>query len=92
LPGAELVSVQLQDMNYDRRLLHFGPLPPTPLLKRAFAYVYWGLRRRLRLSITPIERWLRRPVAIDQTRRPDTFAQIQTIVRRRPLDSIQAPG
>jgi len=90
LPDAELVSVQLHDMNYDRRLLRFGTLPPRPFIKRALSYIYRRLHHHLGLSLPFFERWLHKGEAIDQTRRPDSFAQIQTILRKRPSMSTPA--
>ena len=81
LAGAELVSTEVQDNGYDRSLLHFDHRPS--LLRRAVAWVYWGLRRRFHLSVGRLERWLRRSPGVDQTLRPGVLAQIQTIVRKR---------
>ena len=82
LPGSELISVQLHDMNYDRALWRFGPQRRS-LLKRAAAWCYWGTHNRIRrLRSARYEQWLAHGEPVDQTRRPDTFAQIQTIVRK----------
>jgi SAM-dependent methyltransferase len=84
LADAEIVSVQLHDMNYDRRLLVFGAPPAPGPVKSRLAWLYFGLRRRLRLSFPALEAWFAGPQAVDQTRRPDTFAQIQAILRKKP--------
>lgn len=85
LPGGELVSLQLHDHGYDRRLLRFGPNPPLGAGVRFVHRAYHRLRRDGLLPCLPfVERWLAGHLAIDQTRRPDTLAQIQCIVRKLP--------
>ena len=83
LDSAELVRTEVHDAGYDRRKLNFGHRQPP--LTSAVAWLYWGVRRRLRLPIPPIERWLRRNPAVDQTKFPGVLAQIQTIVRKKPV-------
>lgn len=83
LPGAELVSVQLQDHGYDRRLLRHGESAPAGTAVRFLFRAYHRLRRDgLMWRMTWFENWLARFLPVDQTRRPDTLAQIQCIVRK----------
>jgi SAM-dependent methyltransferase len=82
LPAAELVSLELHDRGYDRRLHHFGPDGrPNAALRFVFR-IYNGLRRRGLFRLGWVEWWQTRYVAIDQTIRPDVLAQIQCIVRK----------
>jgi SAM-dependent methyltransferase len=82
LPNAELVSLELQDQGYDRRLLRHGENTAIgPALHFAFR-IYHGLRRREFFRISFIERWQSRTIALDQTTRPDVLAQIQCILRK----------
>ena len=83
LPGGEVVRLVLQDFGYDRRLLHHGPdgFPGRPRYFLIRAY-----RALLRAGLPPIgvlDRWQTRWFALDQTKRGDTLAQIQCIVRKR---------
>jgi SAM-dependent methyltransferase len=81
LPGATLVSLQLQDANYDRRLLRHGPLPEVPVWRRWLWYKY--LERNDRSSFPAfLNRWYEKEFGTDQTTRPDVLAQIQCIVRK----------
>lgn len=83
LPRGELVSVELQDHGYDRRLLRHGPIAaPNPLFRYVFR-VYHALRRRGLFRVAVVEWLTSRYAAVDQTLRPDVLAQIQCIVRKK---------
>lgn len=83
LPGGELVSVELQDHGYDRRLLRHGPIPtPNPLFRFVFR-VYLAFRRRGLFRVAAVEWLMSRYAAVDQTLHPDVLAQIQCIVRKK---------
>lgn len=84
LPGAELVSLVLQDHGYDRSLLRHQRDTATARLLRFPFRVYNGLRRRGLPRLAAIDWWQSRHAAIDQTMQPDVLAQIQCIVRKRP--------
>lgn len=71
LPEGRLVSLVLQDQNYDRRLLRHGPLPKPPR---------W--LRRLADAWPPLGRLLQPYRVVDQSLRPDVLGQIQCIVRK----------
>jgi SAM-dependent methyltransferase len=82
LPG-ELVSVELQDYGYDRRLLRHTPSPWS-------RYLYRRMKRTLRWSTNgTFRRLVTRVFAalgaiVDQTEFPDArLAQIQFIVKKR---------
>lgn len=83
LPHAEIVSLQLHDHGYDRRLLRQGEDAPIGPVLRFILRTYYGLRRRGLGRISLIERWQTRYRALDQTLFPEVLAQIQCIVRKR---------
>lgn len=81
LPGGEIVSLELQDAGYDRRLLCHGPVrPPGPVL-RLLVRASRALMRRGRPSAW-LDRLIARHTPIDQLVKPGTVAQIQCIVRK----------
>ena len=80
LPGGKLVSIALQDLNYDRRRLKHGASPRP--WQNWLWYKYSGLKARTSIQLGFIERWYERAFGIDQTRRPDVLAQIQCIVKK----------
>ena len=84
LPGAQVVSLVLQDMGYDRRNLKHGRRSlARQLVRRAYGkYVRLTNGRPLRepkLLVRALWRFLD-----DQTVRPDAVAQIQCIVKKMP--------
>jgi SAM-dependent methyltransferase len=83
LPGGELVSLVLQDHGYDRRLLRHGPDTPPVWWRHGLVRAYRGLLRAGLPRLAPVDRWQAQWFAIDQTKRADTLAQIQCIVRKR---------
>jgi SAM-dependent methyltransferase len=87
LPGAQLVSLILQDQGYDRSLLRGsggGPGRPVgKLLHRACIF----LRRRGPGRARLLEYLAARLTAIDQTSFPGVSAQIQCIVKKVPRDA-----
>ena len=81
LPGGEIVTIQLNDIGYDRRISGHGPASRSRFLSR--------LRRRYRRRLERggrrwlwLERWFARTVGWDQTQF-DAIAQLEVIVRRR---------
>jgi len=83
LPGGEIVRLVQQDNGCDRRLMRHGPDTPPSWWRHGLVRAYRGLRRAGLPPVGPIDRWLTRWFAIDQTKRGDTLAQIQCIVRKR---------
>jgi SAM-dependent methyltransferase len=81
LPNGKIVNVVLQDRGYDRRLMTHGPSVGARWT-RFPVRVYRSLKRRLRITSRIVERLLLPFVAVDQTLRPETSAQIQCIVRK----------
>ena len=83
LPGAQLRSIRLNDIGYDRAVAHHGPPMRWPL-RRVLAQVHRGLRKAglLPRSINQ-ERLLAMTRGVDQTR-GDALAQIEAIVRKLP--------
>jgi SAM-dependent methyltransferase len=83
LPGGQLVSLQLQDCGYDRRLMSFGKQQPG-LLSRFLAKIYEVASRLMNESrLTGLRRFLTAYYAVDQTSSPfNAQAQIQLIVRK----------
>ena len=77
-----MIKLELQDNNYDRRLLRHGPDTPPGVFRRFFIRAYHGLRRAGLPRLAPMESFKSRYYAIDQTARPDTLVQIQCIVRK----------
>lgn len=83
LPGGELVSLELQDHGYDRRLLRQGPDTSPVWWRHGLIRAYRALLRAGLPRLGAVDRWQTRWFAIDQTKRADTLAQIQCIVRKR---------
>jgi SAM-dependent methyltransferase len=83
LPGGELLSLQLQDWNYDRRLLSFGCNKPA-VITRIVARAYMILGRAFaEEKITGILQLLAHCWPVDQTGPPfEAQAQIQLIARK----------
>jgi SAM-dependent methyltransferase len=71
LPNGELISLELQDFGYDRRLMRHAN-PPGSRLTR---WLYYRLK-----AVTGIKLQC---MAEDQTVNPDVVAQIQCIVKKR---------
>ena len=82
LPGAELVSLKLQDIGYDRSLMTHGLPKPATGLVRLLIRAHQILRGRLGLGVPTIQEWIDRSSVVDQTGKPDVLAQIQCIVRK----------
>ena len=83
LPGGQLVSLQLQDHDYNRRLMSFGKQPPG-LLSRFLAKAHEVASKLMNESrLTGLRRFLTAYYAVDQTSSPfNAQAQIQLIVRK----------
>jgi SAM-dependent methyltransferase len=82
LPGGEVVSLVLQDHNYDHSLLRHGAAGVPQGWRKFCIRVYQALIWRKFPRIGFVERWQARHLALDQTRLPDVLAQIQCIVRK----------
>jgi SAM-dependent methyltransferase len=85
LPGGEILSLQLQDRGYDRRLMSFGGKPPN-LFSRVTAKIYGCLAKIYpETSLAEFRRFFAAYYPVDQTREPrDAQAQIQLIVKKSP--------
>ncbi len=82
LPRGSLVSLELQDIGYDRRLMRHGHLrKPSPVVRKVFR-LYTILRNRLGFRSEDMEEWMRLYEVHDQTMGPVAMAQIQCIVRK----------
>ena len=81
LPGAQLLSVKLNDIGYERATAHHGPLQ-RGLLARRVARLYRSARKRgwARRSAF-FERLAASTLGLDQTGGP-ALAQIEAVVRR----------
>lgn len=82
LPGGEVMSVTLQDHNYNRSLTTFGPRKRSNFITNFIMRAYYSLQRRYGFKNSVIQSICLRYQAIDQTMRPDTLAQIQCIVKK----------
>lgn len=81
LPGGELVSLQLQDIGYDRQL-HKHSLSRTNRIATFARKAHGKIRRHTKLFVPGLDRLLNRFTTIDQTMKPDAVAQIQCIVKK----------
>lgn len=83
LPGGEIVSLQLQDVGYDRRLQGFGQKSAN-LVSRALAKIYGWLAKWMDVtSLIPYRQFLSTYYPVDQTLEPyNAQAQIQLIVKK----------
>jgi SAM-dependent methyltransferase len=82
LPGGHLVALELHDQNYDRRLYKHGQVRPLGPVMAMTRRVYHSLKRRASLDVPFLNRMLEQREAVDQTLKPDVFAQIQCIVKK----------
>ena len=82
LSGGELVSLVLQDDNYDRRPLRHGPIGPIRRLLRFVMRANGAIKRRAGVCVRFLDSALPNLTVVDQTRRPGTLAQIQCIVKK----------
>jgi SAM-dependent methyltransferase len=83
LPGGQLISLQLQDRGYDRRLMSFGSKEPC-LFSRATAKIYGWLSKIVGEStLVEFRRFFAAYYPVDQTKEPyGAQAQIQLIVKK----------
>lgn len=82
LPGAELLSIKLQDVAYDRSRMTFGERPWRGVFRFAHRAA-WFCERRFGWRPGPLDWLIGKLGPIDQTLGPDTLAQIQCCVRKR---------
>lgn len=81
LPGAQVLSVRLNDIGFERGTAHHGPLRRNPVLK-PLARLYRGLRKRGWAGRSDwFERLAAATLGVDQTRGA-ALAQIEAVVRR----------
>ena len=81
LPGAQVLSVSLNDIGYDRAMAHHGPLDRGPL-NRLAARLYRSLRKRGAVSRSAaLDRLLSATQGIDQSHGV-ALAQIEAVVRK----------
>jgi SAM-dependent methyltransferase len=81
LPNGEIVLLALQDINYDRTLLTFGPRKKNRLVVR-FLRAYVKARKKFGVKSAFLEHVFLLYRAIDQTLNEDTLAQIACIVKK----------
>jgi SAM-dependent methyltransferase len=84
LPNSQLVSLVLQDHNYNRRRLKHGPGNALVRLLRLVYEVDAGFKYRLGFGLLGLGRLMSIWTAPDQLEDPDVLAQIQCIVRKLP--------
>jgi len=82
LPQGEVISIDLQDTNYDRSLLRANRQRPGWLLHKLYI-LYLGLNYYLGPKWKGLDPWITQFHPIDQTMRPDTLAQIRCIVKKQ---------
>lgn len=85
LPNGEVVSIDLQDQNYDRSLFRPGRRRPGKFLSFIY-FLYLGFNYYLGPKWKGLDLWIARFHPIDQTMRPNTLAQIRCIVRKLPAN------
>jgi len=81
LPNAKVVSLVLQDHNYDRKLLSSNGKRPNSLIHSIY-FIYLVLNYYLGPKWTFMDPWIKNIHPIDQTMRPHTLAQIQCILKK----------
>jgi hypothetical protein len=82
LPNGELVSLQLQDENYDRSRQVFGPVTGWAALAQFIYQAYCEKKGPLGRGCPAYERWMARVPPVDQTMHNGALAQIQCIVKK----------
>lgn len=88
LPGGQIISLQLQDHGYNRRLMSFGNKQSTLLSRTAARIDRWLNKFFARYSLVTLHRLLAALYLIDQTRTPyEAQAQIQMIVKKTVSES-----
>lgn len=91
LPDGEIMSLQLQDRGYDRRLMSVGRKMPTLLSKIMARTYHLLLLIRPASSLLDMRRWLAPYYPVDQTMEPyNAQAQIALIVRKKPAGAAAA--
>ncbi len=82
LPGGNIMSLTLQDDNYDRSITIFGSRRQKNFIIKFFSRTYFFLKRNWGIKIKMIENFIRIYQPTDQTMQKDTLAQIQCIVKK----------
>jgi len=82
LPNSLLISVKLQDHNYNRSRLKFGPPPELPPWLRISWRIYNKFKSKKMILWPAFERKVASYFPVDQTLIADTLAQIQCIVKK----------
>jgi SAM-dependent methyltransferase len=81
LPGSQIISLVLQDQNYDRSLMKHGAIYPSKWVKR-FMRIYKKLQNSFGFQKATLESIKNAFTIYDQTLNTDTSAQIQCIVQK----------
>lgn len=81
LPNGKIIAIDLQDFGYDRKLSFRGSGRPNWLVHKMHS-AYAVLTTALRMKPTFLDSWVCRFHPIDQTRKPNTLAQIRCIVKK----------
>ena len=80
LPDAQLLSLRLNDIGYDRRRAGHTPAPPGPAVRRVLR-AYRSLRKRGLPPLHWMDMWTAHAEGADQTH-GDAVAQIELVVRK----------
>jgi SAM-dependent methyltransferase len=81
LPGSQIISLVLQDHNYDRSLMKHGAIYPSKWITK-FVRIYENLKRRFGFQKATFESIKNAFTTYDQTLKPNVSAQIQCIVQK----------
>ena len=83
LPDAAIVSIELHDKGYDRRLHKHGlEYDRHTIFSKMFRKAYQAFKRRTGITFSLAEAFLEHNYVIDQTVTADRLAQIQCIIRK----------
>ncbi len=82
LPNSEIISLELQDNNYDRSLLNHGNIKLIGKVFIFFCVIYRRLKKMGFLKIPVMEDLSYKYFLSHQTFRPDVLAQIQCILKK----------
>ncbi|MFZ2072724.1 MAG: class I SAM-dependent methyltransferase [Minisyncoccia bacterium] len=85
LPGGEIIRLALQDYNYDRNLMTWGPRCKSNFIIKALSKNYYKIRKRLKIRILLLEKIFLIYEAFDQTLENNALAQIQCIVKKTSI-------
>ena len=80
LSTVENYSIRLQDLNYDRKLIHWGN---SNRFLRIPWYLYLELKNRFNVELLFLERFSSMFASVDQTMHSDRTAQIFTVIKKK---------